>query len=99
MPTVYLYESLTSRINSMRTKTKENHKLYGYPFVLAHSELIRLVHGSCGLTICSDCESGLKIELVKILKKFITKDQATLLEILLHFDLTPASEHELKYEV
>ena len=48
-------------------------------------------------SVCSDCESELKIELVKILKKFITKDQATLLEILLHFDLTPASEHELKY--
>ena len=26
-------------------------------------------------SVCSDCESGLKIELVKILKKFITKDQ------------------------
>ena len=46
--------------------------------------------------VCSDCESGLKIELVKIFKKFITKHEATLLEILLHFDLTPASEHELK---
>ena len=49
--------------------------------------------------VCSDCEPGLKIELVKILKKFITKHEATLLEILLHFDLTPASEHGLKYEV
>ena len=46
--------------------------------------------------VCSNCKSGLKIELVKILKKFITKHEATLLEILLHFDLTPASEHELK---
>ena len=26
-------------------------------------------------SVCSDCESGLKIELVKILKKFIAKDQ------------------------
>ena len=44
-------ERLISQINSMRTKTKENHKLYGYSFVLAHSELIRLVHGSYGLTV------------------------------------------------
>ena len=49
--TVYLNERLTSRINSMRTKTKENHKLYGYSFVLAHSELIRLVKLSCKYTV------------------------------------------------
>ena len=54
--TVYLYESLASRINSMRTKTKENHKLYGYSFVRAHSELIQLVnHLDTQYSFCCLC--------------------------------------------
>ena len=44
--------------------------------------------------VCSDCEPGLKIELVKILKKSKTKPSATLLDILVHFDIT----HDLEFE-
>ena len=49
--------------------------------------------------VCCDCESGLKIELGKILKKLKTKPLATLLEIFVHFDLTPASEFGPTYVV
>ena len=47
--------------------------------------------------VCSDCESGLKIELVKIVKKSKTKPSATLLDILVHFDLTSTPESESKF--
>jgi len=49
--------------------------------------------------VCSDCESGLKIELVKILKKSKTKPSATLLDILVHFAITHALEFERTHAV
>ena len=49
--------------------------------------------------VCSDCEPGLKIELVKILKKSKTKPSATLLDILVHFDITHALEFERTHAV
>ena len=49
--------------------------------------------------VCSDCEPGLKIELVKILKKSKTKPSATLLDILVLFDLTHALEFERTHVV
>ena len=48
---------------------------------------------------CSDCEPGLKIELVKILKKSKTLPSATLMEILVHFDITHALEFERTHSV
>ena len=45
--------------------------------------------------VCSDCESGLKIKLVKILKKFITKHEATLLESLFY----PIEGHGISMEI
>ena len=48
---------------------------------------------------CSDCEPGLKIELVNILKKSKTKPSANLLDILAHFDITHALEFERTHAV
>jgi len=48
---------------------------------------------------CSDCEPGLKIELLKILEKLKKNLQESLLDVLVHFYLTPISEFELEYVV
>ena len=50
-------------------------------------------------SVCSDCEPGLKIELLKILEKLKKNLQESLLDIVVHFYLTPTSEFELEYVV
>ena len=59
-------------------------------------EVSKKLHSQC---LCNDCESGLRIELVKILKKFRTKREVTLCDILIHFDPTPASEFKRTHGV
>ena len=44
---------------------------------------------------CSDCEPGLKIELLKIQEKLKKNLQESLFDILVHFYLTPISKFEL----
>ena len=59
-------------------------------------EVSKKLHSQC---LCNDCESGLRIELVKILKKLRTKSVVTLSVILVHFDLIPDTEFVHTYVV
>ena len=79
---------MTSRINSMRTNIKENHKLYGYSFVLAHSELIRLVTRSYGL-ICVICS------IVFIGESKIAKFRHPWIFCILYFDCSTSNYWEM----